>query len=71
MWWSVSEEHWVAGGHARLVDTVSRMQKDMAILREENRILRTPVNNIIRCLKRLYDRKAGTMIQQHCNCSRI
>ena len=25
-----------------LVDTVSRIQKDMAILREENRILRTP-----------------------------
>ena len=25
-----------------LVDTVSRMQKDMAILREENRVLRTP-----------------------------
>ena len=25
-----------------LVDTVSRIQKDMAILREENRLLRTP-----------------------------
>ena len=82
-----------------LVDTVSRIQKDMAILREENRLLRTPAasqaeqsprraaltttkvprgstellvgNNIIRCLKRLCGRTAGTMIQQHCNCSLI
>ena len=81
-----------------LMDTVSRIQKDMAILREENRLLRTPGtsqvvqaprraalttrrvprcdgttswNNIIRCLKRLCGRTAGTMIQQHCNCSRI
>ena len=28
-----------------LVDTVSRMQKDMAILREENRVLRTPATS--------------------------
>ena len=28
-------------------------------------------NNIIRCLRRLCGRKAGTMIQWHCNCSRI
>ena len=28
-----------------LVDTVSRIQKDMAILREENRLLRTPATS--------------------------
>ena len=28
-------------------------------------------NNIIRCLRRLCGRTAATMIQQHCNCSRI
>ena len=28
-----------------LVDTVSRIQKDMAILREENRVLRTPATS--------------------------
>ena len=28
-----------------LVDTVSRMKKDMAILREENRVLRTPATS--------------------------
>ena len=28
-----------------LVDTVSRMQKDLAILCEENRVLRTPANS--------------------------
>ena len=27
-------------------------------------------NNIIRCLRRLCGQTAGTMIQQHCNCSR-
>ena len=82
-----------------LVDTVARMQKDLAMLREENRVLRTPAtsqviqaprraaltttkvprfdgttivgNNIIRCLRRLCGRTAGTMIQQHCSCSRI
>ena len=57
-----------------LVDTVSRIQKDLAILREENRGWRSRRrkcrsstellvgNNIIRCLKRLCDRTAGTMI---------
>ena len=28
-----------------LVDTVSRIQKDLAILREENRVLRTPATS--------------------------
>ena len=81
-----------------LVNTVARMQKDIATLREENRLLRTPAisqvlqapggrrsrqqkchgstgqlvgNNIDRCLRRLCGRTAGTMTQQHCNCSLI
>ena len=36
-----------------LVDTVSRMQKDLAILREENRVLRTPATSqVIQVLRR-------------------
>ena len=81
-----------------LVNTVARMQKDIATLREKNRLLRTPAipqvvlaprrgrsrqrkchgstgqlvgNNIDRCSMRLCGRMAGTMIQQHCNCSLI
>ena len=81
-----------------LVNTVARMQKDIATLREENRLLRMPAipqvvqapggqrsrkrkchgstgqlvgNNIDRCSMRLCGRMAGTMIQQHCNCSLI
>ena len=78
-----------------LVDTVSRMQKDLAILREENRLLRTPATSQViqappraaltttkvprfdgttsweQYHQRLCGRTAGTMIQQHCNCSRI
>ena len=80
------------------VDTVSPMQKDMAILREENRVLRTPATSQAiqtprraaltttkvqrfdgttsweqyhQVFVRLCDRTAVTMIQQHCNCSRI
>ena len=81
-----------------LVNTVARMQKDIATLREENRLLRTLAisqvvqaprraaltvrrchgstgqvagNNIDRCFRRLCGRTAGTMTQQHCNCSLI
>ena len=48
-----------------LVDTVSRRRKCRGL----TELL--VGNNIIRCLRRLYGRTAGTMIQQHCNCSRI
>ena len=38
----------IAGGRSpvdMLVDTVLRIQKDIAILREENRVLRTPATS--------------------------
>ena len=79
-----------------LVDTVARMQKDLAILREEILVLRTPATSqVIQAPRRaaltttkvprfdgttsweqyhqvrLCGQTAGTMIQQHCNCSRI
>ena len=88
-----------------LVDTVARMEKDLAMFREENRVLRTPATSqVIQAPRRaaltttkvprfdgttiysweqyhqvfeaivrelLCGRTAGTMIQQHCNCSRI
>ena len=75
------------------MDTVSRIQKDMAILREENRLVRTPAaSQVVQAPRRAaltttkvprFDgttsweqyhqvfEAAGTMIQQHCNCSRI
>ena len=47
------------------VYTVSRIQKDITILHEQNRLLRTPATS------QLCGRTAGTMTQQHCNCSLI
>ena len=40
----MSEEHWVAGGYAS--GHVSCIQKDLAILREENHVLRTPATSV-------------------------